>query len=67
MTPDQQQLVSWLRGEDEKNCKCSAYGRCDCACGVVWAEDVAGDAATEIERQDAEIARLKALLAEDNE
>ena len=44
-------VVAALRDEYTKDCKCHAYSRGECACGALWPEDVAREAANIIIEQ----------------
>lgn len=57
-------ITDILRGKSSKDCQCCAYGACECACDVTWPEQVAVEAADEIDRLRAELAgKEKALSA----
>lgn len=49
-------ITDILRGKSSKDCQCCAYGACECACDVTWPEQVAVEAADEIDRLRAELA-----------
>ena len=66
MTTEAERMAGYLEN-DGNDCKCAAYGACECACGANWAEYHVKDAAKLLRSQAAEIERLKSTPPDQRE